>query len=515
MKSQKTLELLCFEDNDGDYYLIEDYLQEAGVAFHAKRVKRLSEGMELLKELRPDIVLLDLGLPDSVGIGTFKTINAKYPYLAIVVLTGQSDMETGLQAVQAGAQDFISKSEITPAFLSRTLMYAVERQELNRELFEARRKAEESDKLKSAFLANMSHELRTPMNAIIGFSELLQNTNNTDSKEKYTNIIMQNGEQLLNLLNDIIDISKIEAAQLKIIKNEFDLNKTLKNLHTVFSNNIDTIAKAGKVKLLLHIPDDILSLHLNSDERRIIQILSNLLSNAIKFTENGFIRFGYTIEDERIKLFVKDTGEGIAPEHLQLIFNRFEQANENAVLKGTGLGLAISKNLTELLGGNIWAESEAGKGAEFYFTLPKSCILSSNIRKDESSQNIGTDIPDWSKNTILVVEDIEENMIITTRSLRRTNVNVLKASTAEKAIEILKKLPEINLVLMDLRLPGIDGIEATKQIRSFNKNLPVIAITALTMGDEERLCRNAGCNGFLTKPVKPSRLVGYLRPFLK
>ncbi len=515
MKSNSKLRLLCFEDNDGDYLLIDEYLREAAVNFEAQRARRLAEGMEILKTYQPDIILLDLGLPDSVGISTFEKLHQEHPEQAIVVLTGQSDIETGLRAVQNGAQDYISKSEINPSFLSRTLMYAIERQELNRELKAARKKAEESDKLKSAFLANMSHELRTPMNAIIGFSELLQASSNSDNKQKYTQIIMQNGEQLLNLINDIIDISKIEAAQIKIFKTEFELNQSLINLKEVFQNNLEKAGKSEKVKLLLSIPEQITSIKLNSDERRIVQILSNLLSNAIKFTEKGMIRLGYKLDANLITLFVRDTGEGIENKNLELIFERFGQATDRAAMKGTGLGLAISRNLTELLGGTIWAESTPGRGADFYVSFPRTIISECTSKASQTAPAYKNEIPDWSQKSILIVEDIEENMIITSRSLRATNVNLLKTSNAEKAIELIGNLNNIDLILMDLRLPGMNGIDATKKIKQLKPEIPIVAITALSMGDEERQCRNAGCAGFLTKPVKPSRLIDYIRLFIK
>jgi len=514
MNAENAINLLCFEDNDGDFFLLEDFLQEAGMDFTIRRVQRMKEGIELLSTWTPDLVLLDLGLPDSKGVQTFLTLQKAFPNLAVVVLTGTAEKTTGLEAVKNGAQDYLNKGDFSPALLAKTILYAIERKNLYRSLVKAREKAEEADKIKSAFLANMSHELRTPMNAIIGFSELLQYTEDADDTKKYTRIIMDNGELLLNLINDIIDISKIEAQQLKIIKAPFDLHQMLKSILDVFNESLDKSRKKKYLKLNLSVPQQIQKLSVHSDKKRLMQIISNFLSNAIKFTDSGSILFGYQIETEVIHFFVEDTGTGIEENKLDHIFDRFAQATQEAVQKGTGLGLAIAKNLAELLGGRIWATSKIGIGSVFHLTLPIECILEKHEMAASPEAKINNIVHEWQNKKVLIVEDTFENMMITKYTLKETKIQILEAPNGLDAVEIFKNNDDIDLVIMDIRLPGINGIECTKALKKIRKQVPVIMLTALTMGDEERQSKEAGCSGYLTKPVKPAYLIDYLSRFL-
>ena len=385
------------------------------------------------------------------------------------------------------------------------------------QLEQEKRKAQESDRLKTAFLGNMSHEIRTPMNAIIGFAELL-NDPETSKKERkeYTNLINTNSYELLDLIDDIIDVSKIEAGQVKIRKTICPLPNIIKQLFDHFHEEIQKNQKP--IELITEIPDKYKSLQIYSDAYHLRQAIQHLLSNAIKFTEEGNVSFGYTIEQQANKKFirfhVKDTGIGIPHDKQESIFQRFRQVEESNIknYSGAGLGLTISKKLVELLGGTIGLTSAPGKGSEFYFTLP----LETKTASEEKEKVRESNIPnyDWAERKILVAEDIEANYLYIEATLMQTNANLVWApdgdQTAKKCIED----HDIDLVLMDIQLPGLNGYEATQVIKKHRPGLPVIALTAFAADNEKEKSLKAGCNDYLTKPVKPQVLLETINRFL-
>lgn len=381
--------------------------------------------------------------------------------------------------------------------------------EKNEELTIAWRKAEESDRLKTAFLANMSHEIRTPMNAIIGFSEILLRPNL--SQEKYAffgNIINEACMQLLSVVNDVIDISKIETNQISIFEDNININETIKRVANIFSRSAEK--KKNTILFDLALPDEFA--FIRTDETKFSQIINNLISNAIKFTENGEITLGYKIANNRIDCFVKDTGIGISKENHHVIFERFRQVETSDSRKygGTGLGLSISKAFVELMGGDIWVESELGKGSEFHFSLPLKTIQSISDKKNQSK----TETYDFSGRTILIAEDEPANFVLLQSWFEEDNVNILHASDGAEAIELLKLNADVDLILMDIKMPVLNGIEATKLIRKFNTNIPIVALTAYALAGDKDRCIAAGCNSYLPKPLKRNDLMGIVGKFI-
>lgn len=368
-------------------------------------------------------------------------------------------------------------------------------------------KAQTSDKLKSSFLANMSHEIRTPMNSIIGFSNLLASDDiREDQKLNFINYIKTSGEILLNLIDDIIDIAKIEAGEIKINKKECNLNEVFDELHKSFEEIKNRMDKKS-----INLTHDVVqnsNLIIKTDPFRLRQILTNLLNNALKFTDSGSIEFGYKIKNEKsIEFFVKDTGIGLSRDELGYIFERFKRTanSEEKNIIGTGLGLAISKNLVEIMGGEMWVNSVPGKGTTFFFTLPY--LKTTGSVNSEMLNNEFLESYKWTGKTILVVEDDEQSYYFLKELLKRTGVNIVRACNGLDAVEICKSNAVIDIVLMDIQLPRMNGFEATIQIKKIKKSLPVIAQTAYAMSGDKERCLMAGCDDYIQKPLSIENLL--------
>lgn len=378
------------------------------------------------------------------------------------------------------------------------------------DLIISKERAQESDQQKSSFLANMSHEIRTPVNGIIGFAELLKDTAlSYEEREEYLGIIKQSGNQLLTLVNDIIDISKIEANQLNIHKENFSLNLLLEELYKIFRQQIENLGKSIKLELVKDLPPD--NDVIKSDPIRLRQILINLLSNAIKFTNKGKISFGYNVlfDKQKIEFFVNDSGIGIPKSQQEFIFKRFAQVSSKKrnYQHGTGLGLAITKGILELLDGSISVHSKSGSGASFKFNLPLVRGGYSQVKKNKNDNVMNYN---WSNRTLLIVEDDHVNYKYLEILLVRTKVTVFRAENGQEAVDICQRHPEIDLVLMDIQLPVMDGYKATKRIKTFRPDVPVIAQTANAMDDDEEKCIQAGCDDYLTKPISHEILFNLL-----
>ena len=373
-------------------------------------------------------------------------------------------------------------------------------------------KAQESDRLKSAFLANMSHEIRSPMNTIIGFSDLLENEDlSTEKRLKFINLIRTSGNNLLHIINDIVDISKIEAGQIGIKKEKFDLCEILESIEKEYSPQFE---KIKEIKFNILKCDTEENIILFSDINRIKQILTNLINNAIKFTHKGFIELSYKTTNNKIKIFVKDTGIGLSEEQKEYIFSRFRQADEkiSRVYGGTGLGLTISKNLAELLDGNIYVESELDKGSSFILELPfDENIDIDQIEKEESEYN---NIIDINQKKILIVEDDMSSALFLKELLENSGIEVIHCNRGTDALKIFEKQKDIDLILLDIQLPDIDGYDITQQIRKTNKKIPIIAQTAFAMLNEREQILNSGFNDYLSKPIKKDVLFKLLEQYL-
>ncbi len=378
----------------------------------------------------------------------------------------------------------------------------------NKELARAKEKAEESDKLKSAFLANMSHEVRTPMNGIIGFSDLLLKPNlSKEKKSFFVKTIISCSQQLLNIVNDILDISKIEAGEIRISKDQLMLNDLFMEIYATYK--LKTPEKTIEFHISKGLKDS--ESQIITDKTRLSQILTNLLDNAFKFTHQGIIKAGYELGNDILKFFVKDTGIGIKPEAQSQIFERFRQVELEMTRQygGTGLGLSISKKLVELLGGKIWLESKEGKGTTFFFTIPfepvKECIIKSNNRKPSLMIK--------NKKTILVVEDVETNFLLIEEILIESDLNILRARDGIEAIEISKKNQDISLILMDIKMPRMNGYIAAKEIRNFRPEVPIVAQSAYAQKkDIEKFSNHF--DDYITKPINQANLIALLNEYL-
>lgn len=379
-----------------------------------------------------------------------------------------------------------------------------EHKKLISDLLKSKEKAEESDQLKSAFLANMSHEIRTPMNGILGFAELLNDPDINDQEKKdYIKIIDSNGKQLLNLINDIIDISKIEVNQINLQNTITDLRPLLNDIQYFFFQEQSRLGKEH-IKLELYSPS-LSNNIINTDTSRLQQIFNNLINNALKFTEQGSIKIGYTKENinnkEYYKFYVADTGIGISDAMKSVIFERFGQVQTSNFINkhGTGLGLAISKGLVELLGGKIWFESTPEKGSIFYFTVP---IRSNSTNgENKSIQKSKKMIEKWKDLEILVVEDDADNLEFIKRLLAKHGAKVFVAKTGVDAVNTIINNDTIKIVLMDIRLPDIDGFEASQRIKALKPELPIIAQTAYAMYNDREMCLENGCDDYISKPL--------------
>lgn len=363
-------------------------------------------------------------------------------------------------------------------------------------------KAMESDRLKSAFLANMSHEIRTPMNGILGFINLLNEPNLSKAQiDKYTAIINKSSDRLLNTINDIIDISKIEAGEIVVSNTETSINDTMDELYSFHSPE----AKQKGLSFVLETSDE--KLRLNTDSHKLHGILTNLIKNAIKYTEKGHITFGYSLKEKCIEFHVKDTGIGIPKGRIHAIFNRFEQADigDTKVFEGSGLGLAISKAYVEMLGGKISVESDEGKGSTFTFTLPYTKKIKKEIKRN--SESINDNNGRIENLNLLIVEDDDVSSQLIETMLKGMFKKIIYAKNGIEAIELCKNKPEIDLVLMDLKMPKMNGFEATRAIRKFNKDLLIIAQTAYAMFGDKEKALEAGCNDYISKPINKKLLL--------
>ncbi len=374
-----------------------------------------------------------------------------------------------------------------------------------------RRYALESDRLKSAFLANMSHELRTPMNAIIAFSNFLKDPYlNGEKRDEYINYITTAGDTLLHLVDDIIDSAKIESRQLTINKVRCNITDLLFELREIF-NEIRGKKQRSHLEIKLSEASRKDDVYVLTDPLRLKQVLSNLLENALKYTTEGYVEFGYVLQDNAVTFFVKDTGIGIPKDKFEYIFQRFSQIEYTVKdsFRGTGLGLSITKNLVELLGGTIWVESELGTGSTFYFTIPSEKIETEPRPFGSEKKKIKYDkaqMFDWSDKNVLVAEDEDLNYKVLESILTRAKANVWRAKDGVEAIEVCQATT-IDLVLMDIQMPRMDGYVATRKIKQFNKNLPVIAQTSYAMAGERENCLAAGCDDYLSKPLNLEELL--------
>lgn len=390
-----------------------------------------------------------------------------------------------------------------PLTLVGSSLVITTRKKMEMELTTARDRAEESNRLKSAFLANMSHEIRTPLNAIVGFSGILASTDEEEEKQEYVSIIENNNTLLLQLISDILDLSKIEAGTLEFQYSNIDLNKMLNEL----TSSLQLKIKSEKVQLTCHLAEKNCFIH--TEKNRLSQLLINLISNAIKFTTEGYIRFGYELRGKEIYFYVSDTGCGIPKDKQKSIFGRFVKLN--SFEQGTGLGLSICQTPVEHMGGTIGVDSEEGKGSTFWFTLPyKAAIAVEESIKKEEIQPISIE---KNKFTILIAEDNESNYKLFA-SILKGEYQLIHAWDGQEAVEMFKQYnPQI--ILMDINMPVMDGYEATKEIRKYSAKVPIIAITAFAYASDEQRVMESGFDGYMPKPINARLLKAQLTEIMQ
>lgn len=378
----------------------------------------------------------------------------------------------------------------------------------NRQLTLAKEKAEESERLKTIFLQNMSHEIRTPMNGIIGFLELLKEPDlDTESRKKYIEIVIKSGQRLLTTINNIIEISKIDSYQINVKLIPINAQETMDFFYHFFEPRADE--KDIELIMKHNLPAD--KKLFMTDKFIFDNILTNLLNNAIKFTDKGFVEFGNSFEDDKLIFYVKDSGIGIPKERQEAIFERFVQANLNMTRphEGSGLGLSIVKAYVKALNGDIWLESEFGKGTTFYFSIP---YIEPTTSLEKPIKQRKFRVPN-KKLCIVVAEDDNISYLFIKQILNKPEIEVIRAKSGKECVEILQKKSGIDLILMDIKMPVMNGIEATKAIREFNRTVPIIIQTAYTSSRDKDEALEAGGTDYITKPIDKNRLLQLIRKY--
>ena len=492
--NSEIIRVLLVEDDPANARLVELALSaSSSFAFEIESVERLSTAIERLRDDSFDVILLDLGLPDSRGLDTISKVHAENQEIPIVVLTGFDDEEMGVRAMQEGAQDYLVKGEYTRQLLTRSVRYAIERKKVEQALRQANVRLQELDRLKNRFLANMSHELRTPLSSIIGFSEILLDDlvgEMTTEQKGCVRDILSSGEHLLVLINDILDLSKIEAGCMVLEPTTFDVAVLLAEVQTTIMPLIEKKSQMLKVEQADGLPP------LTADRLRVKQVLLNLLNNGCKFTPvGGRIGLSCRLADEATILFsVADTGIGIKPEDQEMIFEEFRQADGSPEQEttGTGLGLAISKWLIELHGGRIWVESEYEHGATFSFLLP---LAGPPTAEPEVSGEVR--LP--SSGIVLVVEDSRQFSNLLAFYLRQEGYTPVQHYDGVGVLDRARELKPA-LITLDVMLPDRDGWDVLRALKSDpqTKDIPVLVISVLENG---ALGLSLGAVDYLVKPI--------------
>lgn len=516
------VKLLIVDDDEDDYVIVKELLEDISRGpFVLDWAGSYAEGEARLRQNCHDLCLMDYKLGAHDGIELLKRTDELGFSGPVILLTGMHEGEVDMQALEAGAVDYLVKDGLSAEQLARSIRYALARKDMEFERVE-RLRAEAENRSKSEFLAHLSHELRTPLSAILGFTELLINDEDKDERLGHLNIVHRNGKHLLGLLNDILDLSKIEAGKLELEVQTVQLIPLLTDIFALMK----AAAVDKNLILNLHAPEPLPTL-IQTDPTRLRQVLLNLLGNAIKFTYEGYVNLGVklaaTPKGELLAFFIEDTGIGIGSDSLDTIFQPFVQAKSDMqqTRVGTGLGLTISRQLVERLGGSITVSSEKGCGSRFEFTIDPGDL--SNVEREVFSahyaqdQNIQGAVPQYD-GRVLVVDDLRDIRSLVGHFVTRSGLDVSYAVNGEEALQKIEaeaqKQDGFDLVFMDIHMPVKDGIEAAKEIRERGFTFPLVALTAAHMkGDSERYLES-GFTECLSKPIDQQRMSVCLRDFL-
>jgi len=388
--------------------------------------------------------------------------------------------------------------------------------QVHADLVKANMDSEASNRLKTSFLANISHEIRTPLNSVVGFSNLLLADNITkEAREEYIEHINHNSEKLLQIIGDIIDLSRLESSQIEITYEETSLvaviNEIIEETRQIIRRNEKPIML--NVKNQFEENGDLIF----TDRIWLKRVLSHLMDNAVKFTLDGSIEFSYIREDDKIVFTIKDTGIGIKNENIVHIFEEFRQevGGHHRPFEGLGIGLTLAKEVVERMGGRIFVKSEKGIGSEFSFSIPYRPAGGTRIRNSDPLSDQLFRPVDWSSKKCLIVDDNKDVLIYLNRILIDTGLTILMARSGYEAIELVKSTPDIDVVLLDMQMPEMNGIEATKEIRKIRKNIPIIAQTAFVFEDDKDIVLEAGCDACLIKPIRKDHLITVMSGFVK
>ncbi|MCG8534142.1 MAG: response regulator [Pseudomonadales bacterium] len=502
----RDFKLLLVEDDEDDYVITRDLIEDISAGrYQLDWARDLESARKLLSRNEHDLCLMDYMLGPIDGVSLLKeaqTIGFTRP---IIMLTGQDDETLDQKALSAGAVDYLVKSQLTQSRLQRAIRYSIARRETELERLE-RLRAESESRAKTQFLTHLSHELRTPLTSILGYTDLLLNQQNTQPID-YLQVIKRNGQHLLSLLNDVLDLSKIETGKLEIEHVLVDFHQLLTDLYQLLIVRADDKNIGFEFHIAQPIPKQI-----KTDPTRLRQILVNLLSNAIKFTEQGQVTMAVSIHSQppSIQFHVTDTGMGIEPAFMSKLFTPFERAASVSSEPGTGLGLAISQNLAQQLGGDIRVESTLNQGSEFCLTIhadiPDGCAFDPWHSEPTHHNPTQPKQPPLNKR-ILVADDVEELRVLLGQIISNLGAEPVFASNGQEAVDlILNQDTEIDLILMDMQMPLMDGLEATRLLRANGFKAPIIALTAATMKGERERCLQAGCSEHISKPIDQTRL---------
>ena len=513
---KKKLRILLVDDDEVDRMVLRRYIIKSSIDATIFEATTGSKCLDLIQQESYDLIFLDYLLPDKSGTSLIEEIVAKKD-TPIILITSQTDDIIAAEIIKSGATDYLSKSAFNVESISQSIRNAlqiseekIKRKNLESQLIDSKEIAEKSARAKQDFLANMSHEIRTPMNAIIGFTDLLLKSELSEEQRDNTNAIKQASENLLVIVNDILDFSKIEAGKMNIEKYSFQLSEVLDSVMDLFLSK----SKEKGIELEINISNKIPK-YLKGDAVRLNQILVNLVGNAVKFTSQGRITLSVDLLDKPIEnkmlltFKVKDTGIGIPKSKLKDIFESFNQAIHTQVdnYGGTGLGLTISKRLVELQKGTISVESKVGAGTTFLVKIPYEIGKLNSKKEPKNNKESELITP---KINILICEDNRMNQLLAKKVFSEWDII---PDIAEDGLIGVKMLKENNydLILMDLNMPRMDGIEATIAIRSLTDSsksqIPIIAMTAHALPEQKQKCLDAGMDDYLSKPFKTEDLI--------